>query len=222
MRIRSYLVWAAVAVIGGGAVPPWASASGSFEAPAPTVSIDPDTLGPRGGDGTQADWQRLPGRRRGAAAEDGAPASFADCAPVLPAIDTFLARQPGNVLVQPSHHRFLSTVQRLKAAIRDRGFVLAGSFDAQASLAQEGVVIGGSHALDVYRPDYTERLVATNPEAGSEVPVRIYVFEDSAGTVWVRYHSLQHLLNRYADPRLLALGQEVDAQVAVAITTAVE
>jgi hypothetical protein len=38
----------------------------------------------------------------------------------------------------------------------------------------------------------------------------------------VRYHTLQHRLSLYADPRLTALGQEVDTGVEAILAAALE
>jgi uncharacterized protein (DUF302 family) len=207
-------------------VPPAARASGSFEvpdAPPPTVSVDPDSLGPRDLDGGQSRGNWGTGRER----RPGGPAgpSFGDLrglAPALPAIDAFIARQPGNVVVAPSPHGFPRTVQRLKAAIRANDLILVAVFDAQARLARGGAVIGGNQVLDVYPIAVAARLVAMKLEAGNELPVRIYIYEDRAGQTWVKYHSLQQRLSLYADPRLIAFGQEVDAQMAKIFASALE
>jgi len=121
-----------------------------------------------------------------------------------------------------SRYGFPETVQRLKAAIRAQDLVLAASFNAQATLARSGSIVGPNQVLDVYPPGIAQRLVAVKLEAGNELPVRVYVYEDDAGQTWVKYHSLQLRLSPYANPRLMALGQEVDAQIAEIFAGALE
>jgi uncharacterized protein (DUF302 family) len=207
-------------------LPALARASGSFEvpdAPPPTVSLDPDSVGPRDADRGQPqdNWGgRRPDRQSGAG---DVGSGYPECpVPALPGIDHFIARQPGSVVVAQSRRGFGETVRRLRAAIQEHGLVLANSFSAQASLARAGASVGASQVLDIYPPTVAPRLMAIDLAAGNELPVRVYVYEDDRARTWVKYHSLQLRLSTYANARLMALGQEVDAQMAEIFAGALE
>jgi len=59
--------------------------------------------------------------------------------------------------------------------------------NAQRAAAGRGVTIKGNQVLMVFRNDFAVRLLAADPAAGFEAPIRIYVYENADGTATVSY-----------------------------------
>jgi uncharacterized protein (DUF302 family) len=62
----------------------------------------------------------------------------------------------------------------------------------------------------VFRNDFAVRLLAADPAAGFEVPIRIYVYENSNGTGTVSYLPPSAVLAPYRHPEVQAMARELD------------
>src|SRR5918995_4703008 len=84
---------------------------------------------------------------------------------------------------------FPEVVATLQRAVEDQKMVLVCEADAQKGAAARGVQIRGNRVLMVFRNDFAVRLLAADPAAGFEAPVRIYVHENADGTTTVSYRT---------------------------------
>lgn len=82
---------------------------------------------------------------------------------------------------------FAQVAQALEQAIGEAGMALVYHADAQRGAAARGVRIRGNQVLMVFRNDFAVRLLAADPAAGFEAPLRIYLYENADGTATVSY-----------------------------------
>jgi uncharacterized protein (DUF302 family) len=82
--------------------------------------------------------------------------------------------------------------------------------NAQRGAAGRGVTIKGNQVLMVFRPDFAIRLLAADPRAGFEAPIRIYVYENADGTATVSYLPPSAVFAPYRNPEVQAIGTELD------------
>ena len=62
----------------------------------------------------------------------------------------------------------------------------------------------------VFRNDFAVRLLAADPQAGFEAPIRIYVYENADGTATVSYAPPSAVFGPYKHPEVTAVASELD------------
>ncbi len=105
---------------------------------------------------------------------------------------------------------FQKVAEALERAIAEEKMGLVCHANAQRGAAGRGVTIKGNQVLMVFRPDFAIRLLAADPRAGFEAPIRIYVYENADGTATVSYLPPSALLAPYRNREVQAIGAELD------------
>ena len=98
----------------------------------------------------------------------------------------------------------------LEQAIAERKMALVCHANAQRGAAARGVSIKGNQVLMVFRNDFAVRLLAVEPAAGFEAPLRIYVHENADGTATVSYLPPSIVFAPYQHPEVRAVARELD------------
>ncbi len=105
---------------------------------------------------------------------------------------------------------FAQVAQALEQAIGEAGMALVCHADAQRGAAARGVRIRGNQVLMVFRNDFAVRLLAADPAAGFEAPLRIYLYENADGTATVSYVPPTAVFARYRHPEVQKVAAELD------------
>jgi uncharacterized protein (DUF302 family) len=105
---------------------------------------------------------------------------------------------------------FQKVAEALERAIAEEKMGLVCHANAQRGAAGRGVTIKGNQVLMVFRPDFAIRLLAADPRAGFEAPIRIYVYENNDGTATVSYVPPSAVFAPYRNPEVQAIGTELD------------
>lgn len=105
---------------------------------------------------------------------------------------------------------FARVAEALERAIADQKMVLVCHANAQRGAATRGVTIKGNQVMMVFRNDLAVRLLAADPEAGFEAPIRIYLYENPDGTATVSYVPPTVVFARYRHPDVHAIARELD------------
>ncbi len=105
---------------------------------------------------------------------------------------------------------FAKVVSALEQAIADEHMALVCHADAQKGAAARGVAIKGNQVLMVFRNDLAVRLLAADPAAGFEAPIRIYIYENVDGTATVSYVPPSAVFAPYKHPDVQAVAAELD------------
>lgn len=106
---------------------------------------------------------------------------------------------------------FPRVAEALRQAIADENMTLVCHADAQRGAAARGVTIRGNQVFMVFRNDFAVRLLAAEPAAGFEAPIRIYIYENADGAATVSYARPTTLLSAYRHPEVAAVAAELDA-----------
>ncbi len=133
-------------------------------------------------------------------------AALIACAGALPARAD---AQDGRVTAV-SRAPFAKVAEALEQAIIDQKMALVCHTDAQKGAAAGGVTIKGNQLLMVFRNDFVVRLLAADPAAGFEAPIRIYVYENADGTATVSYVPPSAVFAPYKHPAVRAVASELD------------
>jgi uncharacterized protein (DUF302 family) len=105
---------------------------------------------------------------------------------------------------------FAKVAEALEQAITDQKMALICHANAQKGAAARGVTIKGNQVLMVFRNDFAVRLLAADPAAGFEAPIRIYVYENADGTATVAYVPPSAVFAPYKHPEVRAVAAELD------------
>ena len=105
---------------------------------------------------------------------------------------------------------FVRVSEALERAIADEKMALVCHANAQRGAATRGVAIKGNQLFMVFRNDFAVRLLAADPTAGFEAPIRIYVYENADGTAIVSYVPPSVVFAPYKHPDVRAIAAELD------------
>ena len=122
---------------------------------------------------------------------------------------TQAAAQDGRMTVK-STAPFGRVAEALERAVTDEKMALVCHANAQRGAAGRGVTIKGNQVLMVFRNDFAVRLLAADPAAGFEAPIRIYVYENADGTATVSYIPPSVVFAPYRHSEVQAVSRELD------------
>ncbi len=105
---------------------------------------------------------------------------------------------------------FATVAARLAEAIAEQKMALVCHADAQAGASARGVKIKGNQVMMVFRNDFAVRLLAADPKAGFEAPIRIYLSENPDGTATISYLPPSVVFAPYPHPEVRAVAAELD------------
>ena len=105
---------------------------------------------------------------------------------------------------------FARVAEALERAVTEEKMGLVCHANAQRAAAGRGVTIKGNQVLMVFRNDFAVRLLAADPAAGFEAPIRIYVYENADGTATVSYRPPGIVFAPYQHAEVQAVARELD------------
>lgn len=105
---------------------------------------------------------------------------------------------------------FAMVASALEQAVGDHAMALVCHADAQRGAAGRGVSIKGNQMLMVFRNDFAVRLLAAEPAAGFEAPIRIYVYENADGSATISYVPPSAVFAPYTNPEVEKVAAELD------------
>ena len=120
----------------------------------------------------------------------------------LPAMSAMAAPAPApaadsGIIRVESAYGVDETVTRLKADVAAKGIKFFSEID-QAALAQgAGITLPRSTLIQFGNPPLGIQFLTANPYAGLDWPVRMLVFQDADGHVWVSYSDFQYIARRH-------------------------
>src|SRR6516164_5176844 len=121
-----------------------------------------------------------------------------------------VSAQEGRRITVTSAAPFSRVAEALERAVTEEKMGLVCHANAQRAAAGRGVTIKGNQVLMVFRNDFAVRLLAADPAAGFEAPIRIYVFENGDGTATVSYLPPSTVFAPYRHPEVQAVARELD------------
>jgi uncharacterized protein (DUF302 family) len=100
-----------------------------------------------------------------------------------------------------SAHSAAETVERLKALLAKKGIHLFAQIDHAAGAKKVGLRLRPTQVLIFGNPQAGTPLMQSQQTTGLDLPLRVLIWEDEAGKVWLTYHPLEFLaqLHRVSD-----------------------
>ena len=121
------------------------------------------------------------------------------------------------VIAQRSAYDVGETVERLKKDIAAKGIVLFQEIDQAALAAKAGIELRPSVLLIFGNPPLGTQFITANPQAGLDWPVRMLVYRDAGGAVWVTWTDFAWIAKRHgiaAREAQFHMASEVAASIA--------
>jgi uncharacterized protein (DUF302 family) len=107
--------------------------------------------------------------------------------------------RPGNsgVIASASAYDMRETVDRLKKDIALKGILFFHEIDQTALASSAGIDLPPSILLVFGNPPLGTQFIAANQQAGLDWPVRMLVYRDARGQVWVAYTDFDWIAKRH-------------------------
>ena len=99
-----------------------------------------------------------------------------------------------------SRYSVNDTVDRLKAMLESKGVTVFAVIDHSGEAAKVGMSLPPTKLLIFGNPKAGTPLMAAAPSTAIDLPLKILVWQDSGGNVWVSYNSPQYLQARHGFP----------------------
>jgi len=107
------------------------------------------------------------------------------------------------IIDTPSHHSVDQTVERLKGILQAKGVTLFALVDHSGEAEKAGMKMRPTKLLIFGSPKAGTPLMLAAPSIAIDLPLKILVWEDGQGKVWVSYNSPAYLQERHGVPREL-------------------
>jgi uncharacterized protein (DUF302 family) len=104
---------------------------------------------------------------------------------------------------QPTSHSLEQTVERLEAILQAKGITLFALVDHSGEAAKVGMKMRPTKLLIFGNPKAGTPLMLAAPSSAIDLPLKILVWEDGQGKVWISYNSPQYLQKRHGLPHEL-------------------
>jgi len=89
------------------------------------------------------------------------------------------------------------TIDRMKKDIADKGIKFFGEVDQSKLAADAGIELNPSTLLMFGNPPLGTLFITADPDAGLDWPVRVLVYQDDKGQVWVAYTDFAWIAKRH-------------------------
>ena len=114
----------------------------------------------------------------------------------------------------PSQHTVDETVARLKAILEARGVTLFALVDHSGEAEKAGMKMPPTKLAIFGSPKAGTPVMLAAPSIAIDLPLKILVWQDSHGKVWVSYNTSDYLEARHAVPKELMQNLAVVAALA--------
>jgi uncharacterized protein (DUF302 family) len=113
--------------------------------------------------------------------------------------------RPGDsgIITRPSRHSVAQTVETLTAVLRSKGVRLFALVDHSGEAAKVGMTMPPIKLLIFGNPKAGTPLMLAAPSVAIDLPLKILVWEDGQGRVWLSYNSPAYLMARHGVPKAL-------------------
>ena len=114
-----------------------------------------------------------------------------------------------------SKHTVDQVVERLKAILEQKGVTLFALVDHSGEAEKAGMKMNPTKLVLFGSPRAGTPLMLAAPSVAIDLPLKILVWQDSAGKVWVSYNAPEYLKERHGlPPELMKNIAVVEALVA--------
>jgi uncharacterized protein (DUF302 family) len=100
----------------------------------------------------------------------------------------------------PGNHPVERTVEKLEEILRAKGVKLFALIDHSGEAARAGIAMRPTKLLIFGNPSAGTPLMIASPGMALDLPLKLLVWEDADGKVWITYNSPAYLQSRHNLP----------------------
>jgi uncharacterized protein (DUF302 family) len=115
-----------------------------------------------------------------------------------------MAQPPEGIANLPSHSSVDETIARLQASLHEKGIQIFALIDHSGEARRAGMEMRPTKLLIFGNPRAGTPLMLAVPSIAIDLPLKLLVWEDANGQVWVSYNTPAYLLQRHSLPENLA------------------
>lgn len=104
------------------------------------------------------------------------------------------------IIDKPSNHSVEQTVDGLKNILQSKGVMLFALIDHSGEAEKVGMKMPPTKLLIFGNPKAGTPLMLTAPSSAIDLPLKVLIWEDTQGKVWVSYNSPEYLQERHSLP----------------------
>ena len=101
---------------------------------------------------------------------------------------------------KPSQHSVEQTVEKLKNILQSKGIKLFALVDHSGEAEKAGMKMRPTKLLIFGNPKAGTPLMLAAPSVAIDLPLKILIWEDAAGKVWLTYNNPEFLRERHGLP----------------------
>ena len=105
------------------------------------------------------------------------------------------------IIDKPSNHSVEQTVEKLKNILQSKGVTLVALVDHSGEARKVGMKMRPTQLLIFGSPQAGTPLMLAAPSSAIDLPLKILVWEDDQGKVWVSYNTPDYLMERHGLPQ---------------------
>jgi uncharacterized protein (DUF302 family) len=103
-----------------------------------------------------------------------------------------------SLVTKPSAYSVAETIARFERAVTGRGWVVFTEIDHAAAAAKVGLELKPRTVLIFGNPKLGTAPMQTTPTLAIDLPLKVLVWQDDTGKVWLSYNSADYLGDMYA------------------------
>ena len=104
------------------------------------------------------------------------------------------------IIDQPSNHSVEQTVDKLRNILQSKGVTLFALIDHSGEAEKIGMKMPSTKLLIFGNPKAGTPVMLAAPSSAIDLPLKILIWEDARGKVWVSYNSPVYLQERHSLP----------------------
>jgi uncharacterized protein (DUF302 family) len=107
------------------------------------------------------------------------------------------------IVNKPSKHSVEQTVEALSNILKSKGVAVFALIDHSGEAEKVGLKMRPTKLLIFGNPKAGAPLMLASPSSAIDLPLKLLVWEDTQGKVWVSYNSPEYLRERHGLPQEL-------------------
>lgn len=111
-----------------------------------------------------------------------------------------MASADNGIVSQHSSHSVDETVAKLKGILQAKGVALFAIIDHSGEAEKVGMEMRPTKLLIFGNPKAGTPLMLAAPSSAIDLPLKVLVWEDDKGKVWISYNSSEYLQKRHSFP----------------------
>ena len=115
-----------------------------------------------------------------------------------------MANQAEGIVDLPTHSSVDETVARLQSMLQEKGVQIFALIDHSREAKRAGFEMRPTKLLIFGNPKAGTPLMLAAPSIAIDLPLKLLVWEDASGQVWISYNTPEYLQKRHALPQNLA------------------